>query len=81
MLDGVWCEGGGVVYEEFYEKIHIHKGPMPVGWERWHKVRGIDFGYTNPFVCLRPQEAVAQMSASAEKRFHITAVPQGRQGL
>jgi len=52
MLDGVWCEGGGAVYEEFDEETHVHKGPMPVGWERWDKVRGIDFGYTNPFVCL-----------------------------
>ena len=52
MLDGVWCEGGGAVYEEFDEEIHVHKGSMPAGWERWDKVRGIDFGYTNPFVCL-----------------------------
>ena len=52
MLDGVWCEGGGAVYEEFDEEIHVHKGKMPAGWERWDKVRGIDFGYTNPFVCL-----------------------------
>ncbi len=52
MLEGVWREGEGAVYDEFDEDIHIHKGPMPAGWERWDKVRGIDFGYTNPFVCL-----------------------------
>ena len=52
MLDGVWCEGGGAVYDEFDEVQHVHKGPMPAGWQHWEKVRGIDFGYTNPFVCL-----------------------------
>ena len=52
MLDGVWCEGEGAVYTEFDEAIHVHKDNMPAGWERWDKVRGIDFGYTNPFVCL-----------------------------
>jgi len=52
MLDGVWCEGGGAVYDEFDEEIHVHKGKMPAGWECWDKVRGIDFGFTNPFVCL-----------------------------
>ena len=52
MLDGVWCEGEGAVYSEFDEEIHIRKGPMPAGWERWDKCRGIDFGFTNPFVCL-----------------------------
>ena len=52
MLDGVWCEGGGAVYDEFDEEIHVHKGKMPAGWNNWDKVRGIDFGFTNPFVCL-----------------------------
>ena len=25
---------------------------MPTGWESWRKVRSIDFGFNNPFVCL-----------------------------
>ena len=52
MLDGEWCDNEGAVYDEFDEDIHVHKGPMPAGWERWTAVAGIDFGYTNPFVCL-----------------------------
>jgi phage terminase large subunit len=52
MLDGQWCEAEGAVYEEFDEDIHVWRGPLPAGHESWRKVRGIDFGYTNPFVCL-----------------------------
>lgn len=52
MLDGVWCESQGAVYGEFDEDIHVHRGTMPAGWNTWTKIRGIDFGYTNPFVCL-----------------------------
>ncbi len=40
----------GRVYKEFDREIHvIEPFPIPPGWR---KVRGIDFGYTNPFVCL-----------------------------
>jgi phage terminase large subunit len=52
MLDGVWCEAEGAVYDEFDDDIHVWHGAMPAGWEKWQKVRGIDFGYTNPFACL-----------------------------
>jgi hypothetical protein len=24
---------------------------MPQGWQQWRKIRAIDFGYVNPFVC------------------------------
>lgn len=51
MLAGEWCESEGAVYDEFDEDVHVLQS-MPSGWERWRKVRGIDFGYTNPFVCL-----------------------------
>jgi len=51
MLNGEWCESTGAVYDEFDEDLHVI-GTMPKGWESWNKVRGIDFGYTNPFVCL-----------------------------
>jgi phage terminase large subunit len=51
LLSGEWCEAEGAVYDEFDEDIHII-AEMPKGWESWQKVRGIDFGYTNPFCCL-----------------------------
>lgn len=52
LLDGAWCESSGAVYNEFSEDIHVWKKPLPSGWQNWTLVRGIDFGYTNPFVCL-----------------------------
>jgi phage terminase large subunit len=52
MLAGEWCEADGAVFEEFDEDVHVWRGPMPAGWETWPRVRGIDFGFTNPFVCL-----------------------------
>lgn len=50
MLEGVWCDNEGAVYEEFDEDIHlVEPFDIPADWRR---VRAIDFGYTNPFVCL-----------------------------
>lgn len=51
LLDGEWCEAAGAVYDEFDEDVHVIDA-MPAGWQSWQIVRGIDFGYTNPFVCL-----------------------------
>ena len=51
MLEGIWCTAEGAVYEEFDEDTHCVDA-MPAGWEKWPKVRAIDFGYTNPFACL-----------------------------
>lgn len=47
---GQWAAAEGLVYEGFDRNIHIIDA-MPDGWESWKKVRAIDFGYTNPFVC------------------------------
>lgn len=46
---GRWVSAEGTVYE-FDPTIHLVDA-MPEGWQSWRKVRGIDFGYTNPFVC------------------------------
>lgn len=47
---GRWVAAEGVVYEEFDRAIHvIERRPIP---ESWRRIRAIDFGYTNPFVCL-----------------------------
>lgn len=47
---GLWTAAEGVVYDTFDERIHVID-EMPKGWHRWRRIRGIDFGYTNPFVC------------------------------
>ena len=51
MLEGIWCSAEGAVYEEFDEDVHV-VDHLPIGWERWSQVRGIDFGFTNAFACL-----------------------------
>lgn len=45
---GRWVQAEGIVYE-FNERVHV-VDPFPVP-ESWAKIRVIDFGYTNPFVC------------------------------
>lgn len=47
---GLWAAQEGMVYADFDAAIHLIDR-MPAGWEYWRKVRSIDFGYTNPFVC------------------------------
>ena len=46
---GRWVQAEGVVYESFNRAIHvIDRFPIPAEWRR---IRAIDFGYVNPFVC------------------------------
>lgn len=46
---GLWVSAEGQVYEEYDPAIHlIDRFPIPADWRR---IRVIDFGYTNPFVC------------------------------
>lgn len=47
---GKWVQAEGQVYDGFDPAIHV-LDVMPAGWESWRKLRSIDFGYTNPFVC------------------------------
>lgn len=47
---GRWVSSEGIVYE-LDRAVHCID-QMPPGWEHWRRVRAIDFGYTNPFVCL-----------------------------
>lgn len=46
---GMWVSAEGTVYD-FDRAVHLID-KMPDGWQSWRKVRSIDFGYTNPFVC------------------------------
>ncbi|MHC5543153.1 phage terminase large subunit, partial [Singulisphaera rosea] len=47
---GKWVQAEGAVYEEWDRQKHlIDRREIPKAWRR---VRSIDFGYSNPFVCL-----------------------------
>lgn len=46
---GLWIQAEGAVYEEFSDELHVID-PFQVPSD-WRRVRAIDFGYTNPFVC------------------------------
>ena len=50
MLHGKWVAAEGQVYSDFREEIHVVK-PFSIP-DDWTRVRSIDFGFTNPFVCL-----------------------------
>ena len=46
---GKWAAAEGVIYEDFDRDVHlINPFPIPADWIR---IRAVDFGYTNPFVC------------------------------
>jgi phage terminase large subunit len=46
---GQWVQAEGTVYEDFDASIHIQdRFDIP---EDWRRIRVIDFGYNNPFVC------------------------------
>lgn len=49
LRDGKWVQAEGAVYEDYDAEIHA------IDWfdppKEWRRIRAIDFGYTNPFVC------------------------------
>jgi hypothetical protein len=47
---GLWVQAEGAVYEEWDAAVHLID-KMPAGWQDWRKIRSIDFGLVNPFVC------------------------------
>lgn len=49
LVDGQWVQAEGVVYEEFDDAVHYVDWFQPPA--EWKRLRSIDFGYTNPFVC------------------------------
>lgn len=50
LLLGKWVQAEGVVYESFDSKVHLVPAfRIPAEWRR---IRVIDFGFNNPFVCL-----------------------------
>lgn len=47
---GRWVQAEGAVYEAWDTAVHL-KDALPEGAKDWRRIRSIDFGYTNPFVC------------------------------
>jgi PBSX family phage terminase large subunit len=49
LLKGLWAGAEGLIYDEWDRAVHwIDAFPIPADWRR---IRSIDFGFTNPFVC------------------------------
>lgn len=48
---GRWVQSEGVIYSGWSAADHVIE-QMPAGWHSWPMVMGVDFGYSNPFVCL-----------------------------
>lgn len=49
LLKGIWAAQEGLVYENYDARIHeITRFDIPSAWRR---IRVIDFGYNDPFVC------------------------------
>ncbi|KKL23093.1 hypothetical protein LCGC14_2428860 [marine sediment metagenome] len=49
-IKGLWVSAEGLVYESWNPEVHcVEPFKIPDDWKR---VRGIDFGFTNPLVCL-----------------------------
>lgn len=47
--EGLWVLAEGAIYEDWRHDVHvIDRFDIPAEWRR---VRVVDFGYTNPFVC------------------------------
>lgn len=49
LVKGIWATAEGAIYSEFDPDKHlIYRRELPAEWRR---IRSIDFGYSNPFVC------------------------------
>lgn len=49
LLKGHWASSEGLVFDNWDASVHlIDRFEIPASWRR---IRSIDFGYTNPFVC------------------------------
>lgn len=49
LRDAIWCTAEGAIYPDFSHELHIVDSfKIP---DDWRRMRSIDFGFTNPFVC------------------------------
>jgi phage terminase large subunit len=46
---GQWTQAEGAVYDIYSDAVHL-VDPFPIP-QTWRRIRVIDFGFTNPFVC------------------------------
>lgn len=46
---GLWVQAEGAVYEGFSDELHVIESFEIAA--SWRRIRVVDFGYTNPFVC------------------------------
>jgi len=49
LVKGLWVQAEGAVYDTFDPAIHV-VDPFPIPAD-WRRIRSVDFGYANPFVC------------------------------
>lgn len=49
LRDGRWIQAEGAVYEEYDQTVHLID-PFTIP-KHWRRIRVVDFGFTNPFVC------------------------------
>jgi phage terminase large subunit len=49
-IKGLWVAAEGLVYELFDRNVHVIPPFTPPA--DWMRVNAVDFGFTNPFVCL-----------------------------
>jgi len=49
LRDGRWVQAEGAVYETFSDENNVKEWFAPPA--EWRRIRAVDFGYTNPFVC------------------------------
>jgi PBSX family phage terminase large subunit len=49
-IKGQWVAAEGLIYEDWNPEIHVVE-PFDIP-SNWQRVRGIDWGFNNPFVCL-----------------------------
>ena len=49
-IKGLWVAAEGLVYEDWNPGVHVIE-PFDIP-DDWQRVRSIDLGYNNPFVCL-----------------------------
>lgn len=49
LRDGLWVHAEGAVYGDYDSAVHV------IDWfdppKSWRRIRSVDFGFTNPFVC------------------------------
>jgi PBSX family phage terminase large subunit len=51
LRDGKWVAAEGLIYDGYDPEIHLIDNFVGHPPDSWDRIWGIDFGYTNPFVC------------------------------